>query len=82
MEDEMFQKINWALMDKRIDTTLGGPQRLSSACVLKKEHLENATSSDMTKPGLNCIHYHAIAELPDSQVDTKSPPTPSRAQWL
>mmetsp|Transcript_7922 Transcript_7922/g.11013 ORF Transcript_7922/g.11013 Transcript_7922/m.11013 type:complete len:224 (+) Transcript_7922:96-767(+) len=26
MEDEMFQKINWALMDKRIDTTLGGPQ--------------------------------------------------------
>mmetsp|Transcript_4232 Transcript_4232/g.7200 ORF Transcript_4232/g.7200 Transcript_4232/m.7200 type:complete len:224 (+) Transcript_4232:77-748(+) len=26
MEDEMFQKINWDLMDKRIDTTLGGPQ--------------------------------------------------------
>ena len=24
--DEMFDKINWDLMDKRIDTTLGGPQ--------------------------------------------------------
>jgi len=24
--DEMFDKINWGLMDKRIDTTLGGPQ--------------------------------------------------------
>merc|ERR1711879_415053 len=24
--DEMFEKINWGLMDKRIDTTLGGPQ--------------------------------------------------------
>jgi len=24
--DEMFSKINWDLMDKRIDTTLGGPQ--------------------------------------------------------
>merc|ERR1712032_621871 len=24
--DEMFEKVNWDLMDKRIDTTLGGPQ--------------------------------------------------------
>jgi len=24
--DEMFDKVNWDLMDKRIDTTLGGPQ--------------------------------------------------------
>merc|ERR1711918_261047 len=24
--DEMFEKINWGLVDKRIDTTLGGPQ--------------------------------------------------------
>merc|ERR1712207_42408 len=24
--DEMFEKINWDIMDKRIDTTLGGPQ--------------------------------------------------------
>merc|ERR1712056_75201 len=24
--DEMFEKANWSLMDKRIDTTLGGPQ--------------------------------------------------------
>merc|ERR1712039_243870 len=24
--DEMFDKINWDLMDKRVDTTLGGPQ--------------------------------------------------------
>merc|ERR1712045_318080 len=24
--DEMFDKVNWGLMDKRIDTTLGGPQ--------------------------------------------------------
>merc|ERR1712014_195198 len=24
--DEMFAKVNWDLMDKRIDTTLGGPQ--------------------------------------------------------
>jgi hypothetical protein len=24
--DEMFDKIDWGLMDKRIDTTLGGPQ--------------------------------------------------------
>jgi len=24
--DEMFEKINWGIMDKRIDTTLGGPQ--------------------------------------------------------
>merc|ERR1712050_304759 len=24
--DEMFDKVNWDIMDKRIDTTLGGPQ--------------------------------------------------------
>merc|ERR1712061_738744 len=24
--DEMFDKINWDIMDKRVDTTLGGPQ--------------------------------------------------------
>jgi len=24
--DEMFEKVNWGLMDKRIDSTLGGPQ--------------------------------------------------------
>merc|ERR1712048_1416636 len=24
--DEMFDKVNWGIMDKRIDTTLGGPQ--------------------------------------------------------
>merc|ERR1712174_170466 len=24
--DEMFAKVNWDLMNKRIDTTLGGPQ--------------------------------------------------------
>merc|ERR1711870_138120 len=27
--DEMFDKINWDLMDKRIDTTLGGPRSSS-----------------------------------------------------
>merc|ERR1711870_196905 len=24
--DEMFDKVNWGIMDKRIDTTLGGPK--------------------------------------------------------
>jgi len=24
--DTMFEKVNWAIMDKRIDTTMGGPQ--------------------------------------------------------
>merc|ERR1712113_691488 len=24
--DEMFEKVDWSLMDKRIDTTMGGPQ--------------------------------------------------------
>ena len=24
--DEMLSKVNWSLMDKRIDTTMGGPQ--------------------------------------------------------
>merc|ERR1712039_1153588 len=31
--DEMFDKINWDLMDKRIDTTLGGPRSSSGELV-------------------------------------------------